>query len=123
MKDGKKSIDIDKNISNKFNKTLLMLVNNTQRQIVSRDFICSLIMQNIIRTTTTKEIKQKEIYKNITDTILNGNLDHIIANLEYSPIPYNIQKYSQTINRIELNIFLTDSENIFLMSFIQIKLE
>lgn len=88
--------------------------NELQETLVARDYINSLFMLQII-----DDKNQKSILQEIVVAIESGDFEKFKQFHVYAPLIFDIDKASRSKNRkLELNIFLVDTQNVALQKAI-----
>jgi len=86
-------------------------------KIMARNFVCSKILKEIIKNN--EEYKSKYIsLTNGINAMLNGDIDNAIGFNTEAPMPYNVTKLAKELGKIELNIFLINTKNIYIQQAI-----
>ena len=98
-------------------QTLKKCKSNFQKNIISRDYICSLIMREILSKIPNTEDEIAELNRLIS-SIKSGDLNSSIDFHAISPMPYEITEIIKKNGNTELNFFLINNQNPFLQSAI-----
>ena len=109
-------VEITKDIESQLNSTLSKCVDDFQKSIIARDFFVSIFMLALLKhSIVSNEVTS---LKNGISAILSGNIEKSKKYHLESPIPFDISLKAKKLGKIELNIFLVDTDNKFLQQAI-----
>lgn len=108
---------IDKKLKAKVEQILKKCKNELQTKIVARDFICTLILKQVLKGEE-KAVERFLELKDGMSTFLDGDFDKYKENHHLYPFPLEITSAIKKYGDIELNIFLIDMQNIVLQQAI-----
>ena len=114
-------ITINRDIEQAVEKTLEKFENILQKKIICKDFIIGLfaleLLKNLDEDLSNQPFSKEEIIEGI-NAILNGCCEDVKNFCTNAPLPYDIKKLISSIGKIELNIFLNDTKNVYLQNAI-----
>ena len=102
------NITIDKSISERLDNSI-KLFDLEQKQIIARDFLNALILQEVHKYTENQA--ELDSIKQDINNALSQNRDKILSFIQNSPIPYFLERKLTQSGKIEINIFLQDMQN------------
>lgn len=91
-------------------KTINQSSNTTHRQLLYRDYLISLIIREIYKNSENKNTEIEELTE-VISALTSGDLEKAKESHSKSPMPYEISMLSRKIGKIELNIFLNNTQN------------
>jgi len=100
-------------IENKLNKTLEKFENDFQKKIIANGFFITLFLREIVKEQNYEKEKLNFLENGIA-ALLTGDIKNVKDYIINSPTPLDIEKTIKEIGKIELNIFLVDTQNIYL---------
>ena len=112
-------VTIDRAMENGFLKTLNKCSNDLQEKSVARDLVASLIIRELLKGEKTEEFPEEELDKGI-DALLCGNFGEVKEYHFKSPFPYDVARLMKKVGKIELNIFLENTQNVQLQQAVNI---
>lgn len=98
-------------------KTLQCCANDLQRSFIARDYVCSLFMKETLRGVKEKELFVKSLESGIS-AILAGDFEKARDFHVGAPFPSDIRMMVRKYGKVELNIFLIDTQNKFIQQAI-----
>ena len=105
-------VTIDKNLQLNLEKSLNLYEDSIHKEIISRDFVSSLIIREILKYT--KDDNELESIENGIRNVLSGNPDRLREFISHAPMPYIVDWKLRKLGKCELNMFIQDIDNIFL---------
>lgn len=96
-------------------KTLDLFEEDFHKKLIARDFVCTAIMINLM--SNEPDNQELNLMKNGTSAILNQNFSGIKTYHAHCPMPHDITKIAKK-QKIELNVFLTNITNKYLIQAI-----
>ena len=118
IKNGVKAITVsfsDKEEAN-FESTIHFL-DKFYSKILARDYVCSKIFIELLKDNTKYVGKCKNLERSL-NSILTGDIDNAIGFHCEAPIPAEIIDLSNRVGKIELNIFMENTKNIYFQQVI-----
>ena len=91
--------------SEKISAVLSDLDGDYAKKIISRDYVCSKILEQLL--VKNDEIANAQKLRKVISVILGQDIDEIKKYHSECPIPYEITKKAKEMKNIELNIFIT----------------
>ena len=98
-------------------QTLSQCKSDFQRIIISRDYICSLIMNEVLSKSPNTQKQLEKLSEFITAT-QNGDFNTVINLHSDCPMPFEITQLIKKYGNNELDIFLISNQDKFLQSAI-----
>lgn len=98
-------------------ETLNLFPSEMHKKLIARDYICSKIMLELIKDDNEREAEADILGVGIAD-ILNAKDENIKDFHAFSPIPSDITRFAKEDCKFELNIFLDNTQNIYLQQAI-----
>ena len=98
-------------------QTLSQCKSDFQKIIISRDYICSLIMNEVLSKLPNTQEQSHKLREFITAT-QNGDYNTVINSHSYCPMPFEITQLIKKHGNNELDIFLISNQDKFLQGAI-----
>lgn len=111
------TIKITHNLEERLQKTLDQCTNPNHRKIISRDLFLSIFMSKLKNIQPHQTDNLSSLTKGI-ESILSGNFEEAKKYHFDAPMPYEITDTIKDIGKIELNIFLHNTNNKYLQQAI-----
>lgn len=110
-------VKIDRDMEEKLEFHLKHCATDFQRQLIARDFVCTLIKREIL-----KHYKDKNSEKHMLNLAIQDYMDdefYKVKNFHpFAPMPSDITQASKNLDRIELNLFLDNTQNVYVQQAI-----
>lgn len=106
-------IKITRKQEEKIEKTLSQFEHDIQKNFIARDYICSLIMLEILKGVSSEREEVRFLRQGIKAILHNDYLKVREFNIN-SPRPKSITNAVKRFGKIELNVILIDTKNTFL---------
>lgn len=115
-------VTIDNETEKKFNVILDKCIDNSQKYIFARTFFMSLFIYELLKDKSIqiKNLISLEELKEGIYIMVNGDFDKAKEFYLKSPMPYDIKRIINKVGRIELNVFLVNTSNVYLQSAINL---
>ena len=104
------TIKITHNLEERLQKTLDQCTNSNHRKLISRDLFLSIFMSKLKKLQSNQADSLSSLQNGI-DAILSGNFEEAKKYHFDAPMPYDITDIIKEIGKIELNIFLHNTDN------------
>ena len=106
-------VKITEDDEKRIEKTLKLCLNDIQRSFIARDYVCCLIMCQALRGVK-EEKDYLELLKQGLKSIIEGDFEKAREFHVKAPFPHEIASISREYGKIELNIFLIGTINLFI---------
>ena len=97
-------------------RTLDLCSSDLQKKLLARDYVCTKIMYNLLYGQKGKEA-ESQIFSDGIKAILCGDIKGAKSFHLKAPFQHDIAEFNKS-NKIELNMFLTNTSNVYLQQAI-----
>ena len=105
-------VKIDRLMEEKLEYHLDHCATDFQKQLIARDFVCTLIKKEILKHYKNK-LSEKHIINNAIRDYMDDEFYRVKDFHQFAPMPSDITRDSKKLDRIELNLFLDGTQNKF----------
>ena len=105
------NICISKEDEEKFENTVSLCKKDNQKDILARDYFCSLFLMELVKYLPNQSEYQQLLSEGI-NTILSGDFEKAKVYHSFAPLPHDVLGMIKKIGKIELNIFLDNTKNV-----------
>ena len=105
-------INLNKHTNKIIGTALELFDSDYHKKLVARDYVCSLIMKNLL----TQTLPNKEVIDGLNvglEAVENADKNAIMGYHSVAPMPYEITNFYRDIGPFELNFILEESQNVY----------